>query len=43
LSLAYEKSTQLSSQFDIKDFEVAKYILGMEIMRDKANKELWLS
>jgi hypothetical protein len=36
---------QLSTQFDMKDLGVAKYILGMEIRRDRerANKNIWLS
>jgi hypothetical protein len=33
----------LSTQFDMKDLGVAKYILGMEIKRDRENKKLWLS
>lgn len=35
--------SQLSAQFNMKDLGVAKYILGMEIKRDKANRNLWLS
>eukprot|EP00253_Pinus_taeda_P025674 PITA_25674 len=32
--------TQLSSKFDIKDLSAAKYILGMEIKRDRAKRKL---
>eukprot|EP00253_Pinus_taeda_P033556 PITA_33556 len=35
--------TQLSSIFDMKDLGVAKYILGMEIKRDRAKRKLWLN
>lgn len=35
--------TQLSLQFEIKDLGAAKFILGMEIRIDKANRQLWLS
>ena len=34
---------QLSKQFAMKDLEVAKQILGMRIIRDKANGTLKLS
>jgi hypothetical protein len=34
---------QLPAQFHTKDLGVAKYILGMEIMRDRVNIKLWLS
>ena len=36
-------NSQLSTQYDMKDFEVSKYILGMEIMRDRVNKMLWFN
>jgi hypothetical protein len=32
----------LSREFDMKDLDVAKNILGMEIRRDKTTKRLWL-
>ena len=35
--------TQLSSKFDMKYLGVAKYILGMEIKRDRAKRRLWLN
>jgi len=35
--------SQLSSQFEMKDLGAARYILGMEIRRDKTNRKLWLS
>jgi hypothetical protein len=31
---------QLSSKFDMKDLGATKFILGMEIKRDHANKKL---
>jgi len=35
--------SQLSAQVEMKDLGAARYILGMEIKRDKANRKLWLS
>ena len=35
--------TQLFSKFNMKDLGVAKYILGMEIKRDRAKRKLWLN
>jgi hypothetical protein len=35
--------SQLSSRFDMKNFGVAKYILGMDIRRHRENKRIWLS
>jgi hypothetical protein len=35
--------SHLSTQFDMKDLAAANYILGMEIKRDRENKNLWLS
>ncbi len=35
--------TQLSSKFDMKDLGAANYILGMEIKRDWAKKNIWLN
>lgn len=35
--------SQLSAQFEMKDLGAARYILGMEISRDRSNKKLWLS
>ncbi|KAL4340184.1 hypothetical protein GQ457_08G037420 [Hibiscus cannabinus] len=33
----------LSQEFDMKDLEVVKKILGMEIHRDRGSRKLWLS
>jgi hypothetical protein len=38
-----EVKSQLSSKFDMKDLGYAKFILGMEIKRDRANMKLWLN
>lgn len=38
-----ELKGQLSSIFDMKDLGAAKYILGMEINKDRVNRKLWLS
>ena len=35
--------TQLSSKFDMKYLGVANCILGMEIKRDRAKRNLWLN
>src|ERR1044072_1787129 len=35
--------TKLSREFDIKDLGEAKKILGMEILKDRGSKKLWLS
>eukprot|EP00253_Pinus_taeda_P015431 PITA_15431 len=35
--------TQLSSKFDMKDLNAAKYLLGMEIKRDRAKRKIWLN
>eukprot|EP00253_Pinus_taeda_P016186 PITA_16186 len=35
--------TQLSSKFNMKDFGVANYILGMEIKRHQEKRKLWLN
>ena len=35
--------TELSQKFEMKDLGAAKRILGMEIVRDRAAGELWLS
>jgi hypothetical protein len=35
--------SQLSAQFEMKDLGAARYILGMEISRDRSNRKLWLS
>src|ERR1044072_5483685 len=34
---------KLSREFDMKDLEAVKKILGMEILRDRSEKKLWLS
>jgi len=38
-----EVKSQLSSKFDMKDIDVANFILGMEIKRDRANRKLLLN
>lgn len=35
--------SQLLTQFEMKDLGTTRYILGMEIIRDRSNKKLWLS
>lgn len=35
--------SHFSTQFEMKDLGVVRYILGIEIIRDRANKKLWLS
>ena len=35
--------TKLSREFDMKDLGAARKILGMEILRDRSAKKLWLS
>ena len=42
LSSKFDKS-QLSSKFDMKDLDAAKFILGMEIRRYRANKMISLN
>lgn len=37
-----ELKTQLSSTFDIKDLGVDRYILGMEISKNRIHTKLWL-
>lgn len=34
--------SRFSTQLDMKDFQAAKYILGMEIKREGENRKLWL-
>ena len=41
--LISELKKKLSMKFEMKDFGPAKKILGIEIMRDRANGKLWLS
>jgi hypothetical protein len=38
-----EVKKQLFSMFDMKDLDAAKFILGMEIKRDRADINLWLN
>ena len=35
--------SQLVAQFEMKDLGAARYILGIEIIRDRARKKLWMS
>jgi len=37
-----ELNSQLLAKFEMKDLDVDKHILGMEIRRDRMNKKLWL-
>jgi hypothetical protein len=39
----HDLKSQLSTQFDMRDLGAIKYILGLEIRRDRANIKLWLS
>jgi hypothetical protein len=41
LMIFYLKS-QLSAKFEMKDLGAARYILGIEITRDRKNRNLWL-
>jgi hypothetical protein len=41
--VVHDLKSQLSTQFDMKEFRAAKYILGMEIRRDRENRKVWLS
>ena len=36
-----EGKLKLSSKFNMKDINVANFIMGMEIKRDHANRKLW--
>jgi hypothetical protein len=38
-----EVKKQLSSKFDIKDISATNFILGMDIKRDQATRNLWLN
>jgi hypothetical protein len=38
-----ELKSQLSLKFEMKDLGSAKFILGMEIIRDRVGRKLWLS
>ena len=40
---AIEMKKQLSSKFDMKDLGVANFILGMDIKRDRAARNIWLN
>ena len=40
--LIAELKSQLSAKFETNDLGVARYILGMEIIRDRQNRKLWL-
>ena len=41
--IIHDLKTQLFSKFDMKDIGAAKYILGMEIKRYRAKRNLWLN
>ena len=38
-----EVKKQLSSKFDMKDLSALKFIMGMEIKRDKEARNIWLN
>jgi hypothetical protein len=38
-----EVKKQLSSKFDMKDLGVSKFIMGMDIKRDRAARDIWLN
>jgi hypothetical protein len=38
-----ELKKQLSSKFDMKDLGAMNFILGVDIKRDKATKNIWLN
>ena len=38
-----EVKKQLSSKFDMKDLGATKFIMGMEIKRDRATRNPWLN
>ena len=38
-----EVKKKLSSKFDMKDPSAAKFILGMEIKRDRIVRNIWLN
>ena len=40
--LIVELKSQLSTKFEMKDLGVGRYILGIEIIRDRQNRKLWL-
>ena len=40
--LIAELKSQLSIKFEMKDLGATRHILGMEIVRDRQNRKLWL-
>ena len=40
--LIAELKSQLSIKFEMKDLGAARHILGIEIVRDRQNRKLWL-
>ena len=40
--LIAELKSQLSTKFEMKDLGATRYILGMDIIRDRQNRKLWL-
>ena len=43
MDVVKEVKSQLSSKFDMKDLDVANFILGMEVKRDCEKRKLWLN
>ena len=43
MDMIKEVKQQLSSKFDMKDLGLAHFILGMEIIKDRENNNIWFS
>jgi hypothetical protein len=40
--MIHDLKSLLLAQFDMKDLGAVKYVIGMEIRRDKENINIWL-